>query len=266
MRPLHKYLEDLFTRFSYLLICFTLNSIYVFYNIETFLFLECYTPFIGNIPFNQFLITEPLQIIHILYWTTLSYSTLFLYPLFLVHLITFLCNTLYWYQKNYLLNIFKAYLIIYFPLNFLVHTYLLKNFIIFLFNWNLSTKTNSILLEVNPVLINLLYLITQMRNSMVLYLSMYLFFFFLLKDSSKITNLYGNYVKNKQFILLFLILTGFFFTLGDYLSIIFVIVTNLIIVEGFHLWTCVKLNIRFKKLINAHFKTNFKNFKENKNN
>lgn len=134
MKPLYIYLEEITIRFSYLIFCFAVNSIYIFYNIEIFIFSECYTSLLNESFFDHFLVTEPLHIINILYRITLYYSLLFLYPLFLLHFVAFFSNSLYKYQKDYLLKLLKFYIIVFFPINLLIHVYLVKNLIIFLFN------------------------------------------------------------------------------------------------------------------------------------
>ena len=263
MKPIYIYLEDLTIKLIYLLLCFIINSIYIFWNIEIFIFIECYIYFQKDFPFSHFLITNPLDIINILYLITLYYSVLLLYPLFLSQFIVFISNSLYKYQKWYLLYLFKIYTIIFLPLNLMTHLYLIKNFIIFLFNWNLSKKSNLILLEVNPILLNILSLAMELRNSIIFYISGCFLLFFLLKNSLKVINLYNNFINNKQFAIVLLIAISFFFTSGDILTIILTLLINFIIAETFHFLTCIRLNLKFTKLINAYIKSNSKKFKKN---
>ena len=260
MKPLNNYLKELYLRLLYILICILFNFVYIFYNIETFIFFECHFFYTNNLYLNSFIVTEPLQIISTLYWVTFYYTSLFTYPLFLTHLTCFLCNSLYKFQKYYLINFFKSYMLIYFPINILIHLYFIKNLLVFLFKWNIFMESNLISLKVNPVLINLLYLTLEVRASVIMYITLITFVFLFLRDNIKVINLYHNFTSYKEFILFISIITFFFFTSGDVYTVTIVLIINYVFIDIIHLWNCMRINLKFKELINAYIKSNIKKF------
>nr|YP_009316524.1 SecY-independent transporter protein [Kappaphycus alvarezii]AOV83607.1 SecY-independent transporter protein [Kappaphycus alvarezii] len=127
-------------RFFYILFSFSGCLILALIKTDVILLVEIY-PFL-EFSTEKLLATRVTDLIDIVWILSLYNSLLFVYPLFVYHLIVFLKMGFYNYQIYVLLRVIKLSTLIYMIVFTFLHLYFLPNLFSFLLSWKISSFEN----------------------------------------------------------------------------------------------------------------------------
>nr|YP_010555071.1 SecY-independent transporter protein [Kappaphycus malesianus]UYR20492.1 SecY-independent transporter protein [Kappaphycus malesianus] len=127
-------------RFFYILLSFFGCLILALIKIDVILLFEIY-PFL-EFSTEKLLATRVTDLIDVVWILSFYNSLLFVYPLFVHHLIVFLKMGFYNYQTYVLLRVIKLSTLIYMIVFAFLHLYFLPNFFSFLLSWKISSFEN----------------------------------------------------------------------------------------------------------------------------
>lgn len=243
LRPYSIYFRDFSYRFIYISVSYFFCWLLFFSNINTIFLFEI-IPLISIIKTNRLIITQITQIFNTVWFTSLFFSFLFVFPLITYHFKSFFNSSWYIYQERLYLNLISFYVFLFYFVFYLVHFLVLPILIKFFLYWELSSNTSVFKIESEISLFYYIYWSVIIKYkigllSVFLCINIYLLTFFLDK-----INLYKLIQKFKQLICFIFICIIFILIPPDLITQFFVTLICYIGFEILFFMICVTIFIK----------------------
>nr|YP_009445910.1 Sec-independent protein translocase component TatC [Eucheuma denticulatum]ATX68852.1 Sec-independent protein translocase component TatC [Eucheuma denticulatum] len=200
------YAIELFYRFLHIAFGFMICLVLSFLKIDTVLLLKIY-PFL-KFSKETLLATKVTDLIDVVWTLSLNVSFLFIYPLFLYHLVTFLKTSFQKCQNYVLFRVLSLTAIIYVIIFYFLHSYVVPSVFNFLLSWKLNSFQNLLNIKTELRIIDYVdwILLTGFLISSIIYcLTTFLLKFLIIIDLNVIYNRIKKWKKQVLFFLIFLL-------------------------------------------------------------
>ena len=243
MKPYSIYFLDFSYRLAYILVSYVICLILIFNNIKVLFLFETY-PLLDFLSNQRLILTQITQVFTTVWFLSVSFSTIFVFPLIIYHIKSFMVSSWYSYQLNLYLDLVSSLVSSFILFWIITYLFIIPTMIKFFLYWEITDSYSLLRIEAEIALFYYVIWSTIFKCTIsliltIIYLSAKFFFNFL-----PLTLLYKIVKSFKKVGLFSFVCLIFIFIPPDFILQFIVIIISYFLSESLFLLICIRIYIK----------------------